>query len=339
MYLTDESKIIIQYKHTFINKKILFSGNIHDQNFLQIMAKKKKNIHIQKCYYDNISFYKTKTNVCFRMLPRKSFIKDCDTIIFFLIRNKIELIFQLTYICAQINKKKEIFIVGKNKFGINSICNLFKHWIHFKKISYKKKCALYYGKIRKIPQFSLKEYCKKYILYNTTIVTLPGVFDYKKLDLGSKLMLHSFKITHTGKVLDIGSGSGVLSAILKKRSPLVKITLIDNNSTALFCSSYTLRINKIIGKVYYSNIFSNVTDKFDLIITNPPTHYGNLNNLSIIYKIIQESKNFLNKNGKLRIVLHSNISCKNIFMKCFGNYKILNTNKHFNLYETIYSIK
>ncbi|WP_367676961.1 16S rRNA (guanine(1207)-N(2))-methyltransferase RsmC [Buchnera aphidicola] len=332
MYLTDESKIVIQYKHQFINKKVLFSGNIHDQNFLHIISKKIK-IHIQKYYHDNISCYKIKKNVCFRMLPRKSFIKDCDIIIFFLIRNKIELIFQLTYICAQLTQNKEIFIVGKNKFGINSICNLFKNWIYFKKISYKKKCALYYGKIKEIPKFSLKEYCKKYVIYNTTIVTLPGIFDYKKLDLGSQLMIHSFNTIHTGKVLDIGSGSGVLSAILKKYSPLVKITLIDNNSTALFCSSYTLRINKMIGRVYYSNIFSNVKDKFDLIITNPPTHYGNLNNLSIIYKIIKESKNFLKKNGKLRIVLHSNISCKKIFIKYFGNYKILKTKKHFNLYE------
>ncbi|XAJ75197.1 methyltransferase [Buchnera aphidicola (Takecallis taiwana)] len=323
-----------QYADKFKQKKILFSGNIQDQIFLKIISKK-ITIHIQKCY-NNILLYKKNNNICFRMLPRYNMIKNCDTVIFFLLRSKIELIFQLIYICSKLSTKKEIFVVGKNKFGINSIQNIFKAWIQFKKIIYKKKCALYHGTIKKIPNFDLKKYFRQYIIYNTKIVTLPGVFDYKKLDIGSKLMIDSFNKNITGKILDIGSGSGVLSAVLKKCSPSTKITLVDNNSTALFCSKYTFRINKIIGKIHYSNIFSHVCNKFNVIITNPPTHYSNCNNLSIIYKIIKESKKFLYKNGKLRIVLHSNISCKNIFMKYFGNYKILNTKKHFNLYEVIY---
>ncbi|QCI27226.1 methyltransferase domain-containing protein [Buchnera aphidicola (Therioaphis trifolii)] len=291
-------------------------------------------MHLQKCYNNEIINNKFKKKICFRIFPRKEFFFQYNTLIFFLIKDKKELIFQLMYFLSNMNIKNEIFIIGKNNFGINSLNNIFKEWIILKKIKYKKKCTLYYGRIQKKPIFILKKYLKKYNVFNINIITLPGVFGYKKFDLGSKIMISSFKKKITGKILDIGSGSGILSIFLKKKFKNIKITLIDNNSTALLCSKYNLKINKISGCVYYSNIFSHINEKFNLIISNPPTHYGNYNNLNIIYKIIKKSKKYLYKNGELRIILHSNISCKQIFIKYFGNYKILKKKQHYNIYQT-----
>ena len=61
------------------------------------------------------------------------------------------------YFLSNMNIKNEIFIIGKNNFGINSLNNIFKEWIILKKIKYKKKCTLYYGRIQKKPIFILKK--------------------------------------------------------------------------------------------------------------------------------------------------------------------------------------
>lgn len=256
-------------------------------------------------------------------------------IVFFWIKNKTESIFQLTYILSIIQKNKKILIIGKNKFGIKSITKKMHEWMYIKKILYKKKCTVYLSYKKKKVNFALKNFFKKHILYNQIIITLPGVFGYKKIDPGSILLISTFNKSIQGKVLDVGSGSGILSVMLHKKNSNIKLTLIDNNSTALLCSRYSLKENKIIGNVFYSNLFSHVQEKYNFIISNPPTHYGNLNNLKIVHELIKQSVNFLHKNGELRIILHSNISCTEILLQEFGNYKILKQKNHYKVYQSI----
>ncbi|CAL4321600.1 16S rRNA (guanine(1207)-N(2))-methyltransferase RsmC [Buchnera aphidicola] len=333
--LIDESKVVIKNLNNIQDKTILFSGNIHD-NIFHYFNNKNNKIHLQKYYDKKIINNIHNDNYSFRMLPKKSFILNCKILVFFWFKNKNESIFQLKYLLSILDTNSEIFVVGKNKLGINSIKKMFHNIIEWVKIDYQKKCSLYYGKIKKKIIFQLKKYFHQHELFNFKIMTLPGIFGYKNIDFGSMTLIDTFNKKIKGEVLDIGSGSGILSIAMKKISQNLKITLVDNNSTALICSKYNLIKNKISGNVYYSNIFSNVKNKFNLIISNPPTHYNNGNNLNIIYKIIKESKKFLYKKGELRIVLHSNISCKKILNKTFGNYKILIKKKHFNVYQSIY---
>ncbi|CAL4321544.1 16S rRNA (guanine(1207)-N(2))-methyltransferase RsmC [Buchnera aphidicola] len=336
MSLCDESQVIIKNKKIFTNQNILFSGNVQDEIFLFFKNVKNK-LHIRQIHNENILKSFPKKNICFRILPKKEFISNCTTLIFFWMRNKIESKFQLTYLISIMNINQKIFIVGRKKFGIKSIVKFLKNWIVCKKIDYRKKCILYYGINTTSKVFVFKKFIKQYSINNIKITTLPGVFDYKGIDKGSLLMISTFQKSNIiGNVLEIGSGSGILSIILKKIFPKTQITLIDNNSTAILCSKYNLKNNKINGAVLYSNIYSKIKKKFHLIISNPPTHYGIHNNNSIIYKIIKNAKKFLYKNGKIRIVVHSYISCKNLLKNIFGNYKIIKNDNHFNIYESIF---
>ena len=65
-----------------------------------------------------------------------------------------------------------------------------------------------------------------------------------------------------GKVLDVGCGSGILiEAALEKTKDVIGVD-IDKESLE-YCKSKKLN-------VIYSDLFSNVKGKFDLIIFNPP---------------------------------------------------------------------
>ncbi|WP_312722028.1 methyltransferase, partial [Escherichia sp. AM3] len=76
---------------------------------------------------------------------------------------------------------------------------------------------------------------------------------------------------HTkGKVLDVGCGAGVLSTVLASHSPKVRLNLCDVSAPAVEASRATLAANGIEGDVFASNVFSDVTGRFDMIISNPP---------------------------------------------------------------------
>ena len=77
-----------------------------------------------------------------------------------------------------------------------------------------------------------------------------------------------------GKVLDIGCGAGVMASVMSKLSPKVKLTLSDVNAAAVESSRATLAANGIEGEVIVSNVYSDITGRFDMIISNPPFHDG-----------------------------------------------------------------
>ncbi|CAL4321665.1 16S rRNA (guanine(1207)-N(2))-methyltransferase RsmC [Buchnera aphidicola] len=326
--------IVMKYLKNFKNQNILFSGNISKDFFLYFKLTNIR-IHVQQDYHPMLLKILKKNNICFRIIPRKNFVLDCNILIFFWRKNKLESQFQIIYFLSVLKKDTEIFIIGKTRSGVNCVKNFLKHWVDIKKIYYKNRYALYYGKIIQNSIFIFKKYFKKYIWNNLIIYTLPGVFDYKRIDNGSILLISTFDTNLQGKILDIGCGSGILSIALNKISDRTKITLIDNNSTAILCSKINLRKNHVKAKIILSNIYSDIQEKFNLIISNPSTHSDIKNNFNVIKKIIQNSKKYLKKNGELRMVVHSHISCKKEFLSVFNHYKIIAKYRHFNVHQGI----
>ena len=122
------------------------------------------------------------------------------------------------------------------------------------------------------------------------------------------------------KILDIGTGSGAISLALSKNLKDSKIIGVDISKKAIDLANENkikLNINNVEFKE--SDIFSNIEEKFDIIVSNPPyinkedfekldnklyyepqnALYGGEDGLYFYKKIIKNAKNFLNKNGKI----------------------------------------
>ena len=72
------------------------------------------------------------------------------------------------------------------------------------------------------------------------------------------------------KILDIGCGSGVIGLTLKKFFPESEVTLVDISTEALQVAKENAKKLNLDVEFIESDIFQNVYDIYDVIISNPP---------------------------------------------------------------------
>lgn len=165
----------------------------------------------------------------------------------------------------------------------------------------------------------------KYENYNLKFYSDLGVFSKDKIDEGSKLLLETY-IKYgkkEKKILDVGCGIGFLGISLNKIMG-ASVDMIDINNRALHLTKMNLKENKAEGKVFVSNIYENVKEVYDVIITNPPIRAGK----KVYLTIINESFNHLTKDGELWFVMRTNHGVKTVVknLKNLADVKVLEKN-------------
>ena len=162
----------------------------------------------------------------------------------------------------------------------------------------------------------IKEYFVKVKDINMYLYTDNGVFNKKGLDFGTRVLLENIDISNKNSFLDVGCGCGPIGFFLLL-SGKANVDMVDVNNRAINLTKIGLKKNRIKANVYNSDIYSNVTGKYDMIITNPPIHAGKAK----IYEIIRESINHLNDNGEIWLVIRKDQGAKSLIS---DNSDILN---------------
>ncbi|MGT2865838.1 peptide chain release factor N(5)-glutamine methyltransferase [Streptococcus fryi] len=71
-------------------------------------------------------------------------------------------------------------------------------------------------------------------------------------------------------VLDIGTGSGAIALSLKHQRPMWQITASDVSRDALDVAEENAVQNKLDVTFVQSDVFENITGRYDIIVSNPP---------------------------------------------------------------------
>ncbi|MHA1149270.1 MAG: class I SAM-dependent methyltransferase [Promethearchaeota archaeon] len=147
--------------------------------------------------------------------------------------------------------------------------------------------------------------------------TLSGVFSFKKIDLGTKVLVENLIIPEGSEsFLDLGCGYGVIGIIVAFESPNSKVYMTDINKRAIWCTKENVKINlpkreqkvKIIKGNYFEP-FKGSDIKFDAIYTNPPLRRGRKEFLYLCEQIPQ----YLNKDGIFQFVIKRKMGAKAIY--------------------------
>ena len=145
------------------------------------------------------------------------------------------------------------------------------------------------------------------------------------------------------KILDIGTGSGAISITLKKELNC-SIDAIDISEKALEIAKENAKNNKTDINFFKSDIFSNIKDKYDVIISNPPyisedeeiedivknnephiALFAKNKGLEFYEKILKEANDYINKKALIAFEIgrYQGKEIIEIAKKYFPNSKIL----------------
>ncbi|MBW2990697.1 methyltransferase [Candidatus Woesearchaeota archaeon] len=126
----------------------------------------------------------------------------------------------------------------------------------------------------------------------------------------SYLLLEYVKQLAYGKVLDMGTGSGILAKGASYKNDVEEVIAVDIDEQCI----EELKKKDIAGvKAFQSNLFGNITEKFDTIVFNPPylpieekdkdvALDGGVKGYEVIEMFLKQAKKHLNPGGIILMV-------------------------------------
>lgn len=159
----------------------------------------------------------------------------------------------------------------------------------------------------------------KYDSYSFIFNSDLGVFSKDKIDEGSKLLAECY--FKYGKrdisLLDVGCGIGFLGISISKIMN-ANVDMVDVNNRAIHLCKMNMKENDVDGRVWNSNVYDDVKDSYDVIISNPPIRAGK----NVYLRIIEEAFNHLNNDGELWFVMRTNHGVKTVIKNLKAKYNV-----------------
>ena len=155
--------------------------------------------------------------------------------------------------------------------------------------------------------------------YVFTFLSDNGVFSKNKIDYASELLVNTIinNTKNCDDILDVGCGYGFIGITLSKMLNS-HVTMVDVNNRAIHLALENIKKNKINGEAFNSDIYENITGKYNLIVSNPPIRAGK----NTVLNILRNAKDYLKDNGVLWFVINKNQGAKSIIKELEDIYKI-----------------
>lgn len=259
-----------------------------------------------------------------------------DWIIINLPRQKALLAMVLDCAAALLANDGVLWLAGENKAGIKSADKLLRqHFGQVRKVDNARHCSLYETNTPLgLNTFTPRDYRQQWELNcagsSIRILSYPGVFAHGRLDEGTALLLEMLpRIDLQGDVLDFACGAGVIGACIATQNKDTRVTLLDSNALALRASEETLAANHLNGQVMASNGLSEVSDRYDVIVSNPPIHAGIKTDNRLGMRLLETVHENIRPGGSLIMVANVHLPYEKWLSRHFKRTLELTANENF----------
>lgn len=144
------------------------------------------------------------------------------------------------------------------------------------------------------------------------VVATGGVFAGTSIDIGTRALLAALPgVPEYRSAIDLGCGTGILAAELKRRRPEAEVLASDQSAAAVASARLTMAANDLDVTVTRDDALSQQADaSADLIVLNPPFHTGAAVDSRIATKLFEAAARVLRPGGELWTVWNSHLGYK-----------------------------
>jgi len=163
-----------------------------------------------------------------------------------------------------------------------------------------------------------------------SLVSFPGLFSKKRLDLGTRILLENLVIPEEGTVADVGCGYGPVGIYVAVRNPRLNVYMLDVNPLAVKASQMNVERYGLQGrvKVMKSDLLEKLEGKVRAIYSNPPLSKG----VEILERLAEQAAPKLDKEGWIQLVLYrGETNALKIFTKYFSRVETVKKVKGYSL--------
>lgn len=232
----------------------------------------------------------------------------------------------------------DLFLVGEKRAGVESAAKQLRAFGPPRKLDSARHCQLWQVRIEQAPaEPNLEALARRYELTLADgplqVVSLPGVFAHGRLDRGTALLLEHLDGLPTGHLLDFGCGAGVLGALLKRRYPQSRVSLLDVDAFALASSHLTLTTNGLDAEVLAGDGIAAAPKGLTAILSNPPFHEGVHTDYQASEDLLRQAAGHLVTSGELRLVANSFLRYPPLIEEYLGPCQTLAERDGFRIYR------
>lgn len=153
-----------------------------------------------------------------------------------------------------------------------------------------------------------------------TVAAVGGVFAGTAVDIGTRAMLDTLpRLPQYDTAVDLGTGTGILAATLKRRAPGARVIATDSSAAAVASAKLTMKANGLdVEVVRDAGLATQPDSSVDLIVLNPPFHDGGQVTTDIAMDLFADAARVLRPGGELWTVWNSHLAYRQPLSRIVG---------------------
>lgn len=161
-----------------------------------------------------------------------------------------------------------------------------------------------------------------------------GVFSGDHIDYATQFLIQNLKVEDGDEsVLDLGAGNGVIARAIQLKKPETELHLVDDSRLAV--ESSKLNLESLNNQFHWNDTLENFSSEtFDLVVSNPPFHFGHETNIEVSIKLFQEVAEVLKPSGRFICVANQHLNYKTHLEKIFKSVEVIAENEKYILYQS-----
>lgn len=160
-----------------------------------------------------------------------------------------------------------------------------------------------------------------------------GVFSSGNIDYATQFLVEHLTLKDDDKkVMDLASGNGVIARAIQLKDPETEIHLMDDSLLAI--ESSKLNLDSRNAHFHWDDTLKDFeADSFDLVVSNPPFHFGHETNIEVTLELFSGVAKVLKQGARFICVANQHLNYKTHLDKIFKRVEVMAQNKKYILYS------